>query len=173
MARAHIGGALFCFPRAWQPQAFAGSSWGVAGGLWLFPTARLQTPRSGSGTYPRPASVGSLQSLRGNSTGCHGFHRRQLGWSRHFSICVPCRGRDSRPAINGHRVPASEVRRADAGGRSTGAARGARRVRRRGLARGRAGRRSEGKLIADLSSGCGSNQDTMQDPGTRPTAAGR
>lgn len=71
------------------------------------------------------------------------------------------------------RRSASEVRRADAGGRSTGAARGARRVRRRGLARGRAGRRSEGKLIADLSSGCGSNQDTMQDPGTRPTAAGR
>lgn len=100
MARAYIGGALFCFPRAWQPQAFAGSSWGMAGGLWLFPTARLQTPRSGSGTYPRPASVGSLQSLGGNSTGCHGFHRRQLGWSRHFSIWVPCRGRDSRPAIS-------------------------------------------------------------------------
>lgn len=76
------------------------------------------------------------------------------------------------PACSRDRGPGSKVRRADAGGRSSGAARGARRVRRRGLARGRAGRRSEGKLIADLSGGCGSEQDTMHGPGTRPTAAG-
>lgn len=139
--------------------------------------ARSRTRKAQLGHAPKAGFLRSPSCPLRDSTGCHSSQCHGIrGRRRHLPIWAPCWAQGHcRACDDGARGPGLGVRRAGAGGggRSSGAARGARRVRRRGLARGRAGRRSEGKLIADLSGGCGSEQDTMYGPGTRPTAAER